>query len=99
MTSSSKFIAIGLCAIMLPGCALHKGGTIYEDPSAMAVLSPTQGSSVHGAVTFVRTGGGGAVEVQHNGIQAEHTPRPAPYEGGRRHARGGSDGGGTLQPT
>ena len=99
MTSSSKFIAIGLCAVMLPACTLHKGGTIYEDPSAMAVLSPTQGSSVRGAVTFVRTNGVALVNVNMTGFKPNSTHGLRIHDSGDCTARDGSSAGGQFNPT
>ena len=99
MTSSSKFIAIGLCAVMLPACTLYKGGTIYEDPSAMAVLSPTQGSSVRGAVTFVRTNGVALVNVNVTGFKPNSTHGLRIHESGDCTARDGSSAGGQFNPT
>lgn len=99
MTSSNKLIAIGLSAIMLPACALYKGGTIYEDPSAMAVLSPTQGSSVHGAVTFVRTNGVALVNVNMTGFKPNSTHGLHIHESGDCTARDGSSAGGHFNPT
>jgi Cu-Zn family superoxide dismutase len=53
---AGKLVLIGLCAILLPACAGRNGATIYQDPSAIAVLYSTQGGPVHGVVTFVRSG-------------------------------------------
>ncbi len=99
MTSSSKLITMGLCAIMLPACAAHKGGTIYEDPSAMALLGPTQGSLVHGAVTFVRTGGVALVQVNMTGFEPNSTHGLHIHESGDCTARDGSSAGGYFNPT
>ena len=57
MNISSKLVVIGLGVVLLPACGGINGPTIYQDPSAIAVLSPSQSSSVYGAVTFVRSGG------------------------------------------
>ena len=99
MTSSSKLIAMGLCAIMLPACASPKGGTIYEDPSAIAVLAPTQGSLVHGAVTFVRTSGVALVQVNMTGFEPNSTHGLHIHESGDCTARDGSSAGGHFNPT
>ncbi len=56
MNISSKLVVIGLGVVLLPACSGINGATIYRDPSAMAVLSPAQGTSVYGVVTFVRSG-------------------------------------------
>lgn len=99
MTRFTKFIAAGLCAIMLPACALYKSGTIYEDPSAMAVLSPTQGSSVHGAVTFVRTGGVALVNVNMMGFKPNSKHGIHIHDSGDCTARDASSAGGHYNPT
>ncbi len=99
MTRICKFIAPGLCAIMLPACAMFKSGTIYEDPSAMAVLSPTQGSSVHGAVTFVRTGGVALVNVNMMGFKPNSTHGLHIHDSGDCTARDASSAGGHYNPT
>lgn len=99
MTISVKLTAIGLYAVMLPGCAAHKGGTIYEDPSAMAVLSSTQGSSVHGAVTFVRKRGAALVNVNMTGFKANSTHGLHIHESGDCTARDAASAGGHFNPT
>lgn len=90
---------MGLCAIALPGCALHKSGTIYEDPSAIAVLSPTEGSSVYGAVTFVRSGGIALMQVNMTGFKPNSTHGLHIHESGDCTARDGSTAGGHFNPT
>jgi superoxide dismutase, Cu-Zn family len=99
MTISSKLIAIGLCAVLLPACASRKGGTIYEDPSAMAVLSPTQGSTARGTVTFVRTSGVALVKVNMTGFKPNSTHGMHIHESGDCTARDGSSAGGHFNPT
>jgi Cu-Zn family superoxide dismutase len=99
MTRSSKLIAIWLCTIMLPACSTFKDGTIYEDPSAIAVLSPTQGSSVHGAVTFLRTKGVALVTVNMTGFKPNTTHGLHIHESGDCTARDGSSAGGHFNPT
>ncbi len=99
MTSSGKLIAIGLCAMLLPACALHKGGTIYEDPSAMAVLSPTEGSSVRGVVTFVRTKEVTLVQVNLTGFKPNSMHGMHIHESGDCTSRDGSSAGGHFNPT
>jgi superoxide dismutase, Cu-Zn family len=99
MTRSSKLIAIGLCTIMLPACSMFKDATIYEDPSAIAVLSPTQGSSVHGAVTFLRTKGVALVNVNMTGFKPNTTHGLHIHESGDCTARDGSSAGGHFNPT
>jgi Cu-Zn family superoxide dismutase len=98
MTSSSKLIAIGLCVTMLLACASHKGGAIYEDPSAVAVLSPTQGSSVHGTVTFVRTKGVALVNVNITGFKPNSAHGLHIHESGDCTARDAASAGGHFNP-
>jgi len=57
MNISGKLVVIGLGVVLLAACTGINGPTIYQDPSAMAVLAPSQGNSVYGVVTFVRSGG------------------------------------------
>jgi Cu-Zn family superoxide dismutase len=99
MISSSKLIVVACCVLMLPACALHKGGTIYEDPSALAVLSPTLGSSVHGAVAFVRTDKIALVQVNLTGFKPNSTHGLHIHESGDCTARDGSSAGGHFNPT
>ena len=99
MRISSKLLAIGLCALLLTACASRKGGTIYEDPSAMAMLSPTQGSSVHGTVTFVRTSGVALVIVNMTGFKPDSAHGLHIHESGDCTARDGSSAGGHFNPT
>lgn len=99
MTISNRLIAVGLCAVMVPACASRKGGTIYEDPSAMAVLSPTQGNSAHGTVTFVRTSGVALVKVNMTGFKPNSAHGLHIHESGDCTARDGSSAGGHFNPT
>jgi superoxide dismutase, Cu-Zn family len=99
MTSFKKLVAIGMCAIMQPACALHKGGTIYEDPSAMAVLSSTDGSSVRGVVTFVRTNEVTLVQVNLTGFKPNSMHGMHIHESGDCTSRDGSSAGGHFNPT
>jgi superoxide dismutase, Cu-Zn family len=99
MTHSRKLIAIGLCTILLQACALHRGGTIYEDPSAMAVLSSTDGSSVYGMVTFVRTSEVTLVQVNLTGFKPNSMHGLHIHESGDCTSRDGSSAGGHFNPT
>ena len=99
MTTSGKLAVIGFCAVMLPACATHKGGTIYEDPSAIALLSSTQGSSVHGAVTFVRKSGAALVNVKMAGFKPNSTHGLHIHEIGDCTARDAASAGGHFNPT
>lgn len=42
-----------LCAVLAAGC-MHQGATRFDDPSAIAVLDPTEESTLRGVVDFVR---------------------------------------------
>ena len=69
MNISSKLVVIGLSIVLLPACGGINGPTIYQDPSAMAVLQPAQGGSVYGVVTFVRSGGAVLVKANMTGFK------------------------------
>ena len=99
MTGLIKLNAIGLCVTMLAACASHKGSTIYEDPSAVAVLSPTQGNSVHGTVTFVRTSGVALVNVNMTGFKPNSMHGMHIHESGDCTARDASSAGEHFNPT
>ncbi len=99
MTGLIKLNAIGLCVTMLAACASHKGGAIYQDSSALAVLSPTQGNSVHGTVTFVRTSGVALVNVNMTGFKPNSMHGLHIHESGDCTARDGSSAGGHFNPT
>src|SRR5258706_16139737 len=99
MVTCSKLALIGLCAVILPACATHNGATIYEDPSAMAVLSSTQGSSVHGVATFVRADGVAMVNVNMSGFKPNSIHGVHIHESGDCTARDGSSAGGHFNPT
>src|SRR5258706_8169905 len=99
MVTCSKLALIGLCAVILPACATHNGATIYEDPSAIAVLSSTQGSSVHGVATFVRSGGVAMVNVNMTGFKPNSIHGLHIHESGDCTARDGSSAGGHFNPT
>ncbi|HWA13907.1 MAG TPA: superoxide dismutase family protein [Burkholderiales bacterium] len=97
-----KRMGIGLlaaaCAGMVVGCAGNKGGTRYDDPSAIAVLEPTQGNSVRGAVDFVRTGNDVTVTVSLSGFAPNSTHGIHIHEIGDCTARDGSSAGGHFNP-
>ena len=99
MISPAKLATIGLCAIVLPACATHNGPTIYEDPSAIVVLSSTQNNSVHGVATFVRDGGAVLVNVNMAGFKPNSTHGVHIHENGDCTARDGSSAGGHFNPT
>jgi Cu-Zn family superoxide dismutase len=83
---------------MVAGCAGNTGGTRYDDPSAIAVLAPTQGNSVRGAVDFVRTGNGVTVTVGLSGLAPNSTHGIHIHEVGDCTARDGSSAGGHFNP-
>jgi len=94
-----NWIALGACVAMLPACGGNTSGTRYEDPSAMAVLEPTQGSTVHGAVDFVRKGGSVLVTANLSGLAPNSTHGIHIHENGDCTARDGSSAGGHFNPS
>lgn len=99
MITPARLIFVGVCAVMLPACATHNGPTVYEDPSAIAVLSSTQNSSVHGVVTFVRSGGVAQVNLNMTGLKPNSTHGLHIHESGDCTARDASSAGGHFNPT
>jgi Cu-Zn family superoxide dismutase len=99
MMNPAKLIFICACAVMLPACATHNGPTVYEDPSAMAVLSSTQNNSVHGVVTFVRSGGVALVNVNMTGFKPNSVHGIHIHESGDCTARDASSAGSHFNPT
>lgn len=85
--------------VLLAACASNRGGTIYEEPSAMAVLTPTQGNSVRGAVDFVRKGGSVLVTANLSGLKPNSTHGFHIHENGDCTARDASSAGGHFNPT
>jgi Cu-Zn family superoxide dismutase len=65
----------------------------------MAVLSSTQNSSVHGAATFVRSGGVALVNVNLAGFKPNSTHGLHIHDSGDCSARDGSSAGGHFNPT
>ena len=66
-----KIIAVGAAATALSAC--KNGPTVFDDPSAIAVLAATPGSSVHGVVTFVRAGDATQVNANLSGFKPNST--------------------------
>jgi Cu-Zn family superoxide dismutase len=99
MNTPAKLVVASVCVVMLPACATHNGPTIYEDPSAMAVLSSTQSSSVHGVATFVRKGKVAMVSVNMTGFKPNSTHGIHIHESGDCTARDASSAGGHFNPT
>jgi len=97
---TTGWLIAAACGLMLPACAGHdKGGTRYEDPSAMAVLEPTQGSTVRGAVDFVRKGGAVLVTANLSGLAPNSTHGIHIHEIGDCTARDGASAGPHFNPS
>jgi len=97
LSSAPKFLVAGACIGVLCGCS--NGPTVYEDPSAIAVLSSTQNSSVRGAATFVRSGAVAVVNVNLAGFKPNSTHGLHIHDSGDCSARDGSSAGGHFNPT
>jgi len=95
--ASRQFGTVTL-ALLLGACATHNGPTIYDDPSAIAVLTATSGSSVHGVVTFVRMARVTLVNTNFAGFQPNSKHRIQFYERGDCSARDGSSAGAPFNP-
>jgi Cu-Zn family superoxide dismutase len=85
-----------LSVILLSACS--NGPTVYQDPSAMAVLSSTQNSSVHGVATFVRSGGVAMVNLNMAGFKPNTVHGLHIHDSGDCSARDGSSAGGHFNP-
>jgi Cu-Zn family superoxide dismutase len=96
----NRTIATGLLACALvTGCASGGGdGTRYDDPSAIAVLEPTEGNTVRGAVDFVRKGGEVLVTTNLSGFAPNTTHGMHIHEVGDCTARDGSSAGEHFNP-
>ena len=99
MKARAGLFVVGVWAVLLPACATHNRPTVYEDPSAMAVLSSTQNSAVHGVATFVRSGGVALVNVNMTGFKPNSTHGLHINESGDCTARDASSAGGQFNPT
>jgi len=91
--------AFAVCVALLAGCASHQSGKRFEDPSAIAVLEPTEGSSVRGAVDFVRKGNVVLVTAILSGLAPNSTHGIHVHETGDCTARDGSSAGDHFNPT
>jgi len=90
---------LGICASLLPACAGYHDPTIYEDPSAMVVLSSTQSSPVHGVVTFLRTGGATRISANLSGFKPNTSHGMHIHEKGDCSARDAASAGEHFNPT
>ena len=84
---------------MLSACAWHKYPTIYDDPSAIAVLAATQGNPVHGVVTFVRKGRTTLVNANLSGFKPDSSHGMHIHENGDCSARDAASAGEHFNPT
>jgi Cu-Zn family superoxide dismutase len=87
----------GICAAVLAACA-GQGGKRFDDPSAIAVLEPTEGSLVRGAVDFVRKGDAVVVTAYLSGLAPNTTHGMHIHEVGDCTARDGSSAGDHFNP-
>jgi len=99
MTISSRLAVIGLISAMLPACQSRTAATIYDEPSAIAVLAGTEGSPVRGMVTFVRKGGATLVNANITGFKPNSTHGMHIHENGDCSARDASSAGAHFNPT
>ena len=88
---------VGALGVMLLG-ACSNGPTVYQDPSAIAVLSSTQNSSVHGVVTLIRSGGVAEVNVNLAGFKPNTVHGLHIHDSGDCTARDGNSAGGHFNP-
>lgn len=95
---SRAWASLGLSVLLLPACATRNGPTLYDDPSAIAVLQATTGSSVHGVVTFVRMAEVTLVNANFSGFRPNTRHRLQVYERGDCSARDASSAGEPFSP-
>lgn len=93
-----KGLLVGVCIALLPACAGSQGGKRFDDPSAIAVMEPTQGSMVRGAVDFVRKGDAVVVTANLSGFEPNTTHGFHIHETGDCTARDGSSAGEHFNP-
>lgn len=97
--NTTGWILLATSGLVLSACAINdRGGTRYQDPSAMAVLEPTQGSTVRGAVDFVRKGGAVLVTANLSGLAPNSTHGMHIHEHGDCTARDASSAGAHFNP-
>jgi Cu-Zn family superoxide dismutase len=91
------WMLLAACAGLGIGCT-NNGPTRFDDPSALAVLEPTQGSNVRGAVDFVRSGSNVTVTANLSGFAPNSTHGIHIHEAGDCSARDGSSAGAHFNP-
>jgi Cu-Zn family superoxide dismutase len=89
---------LAACTGIVAGCT-GNGPTRYDDPSAIAVLEPTQGNAVRGAVDFVRSGNDVTVTMNLSGFAPNSTHGVHIHEVGDCSARDASSAGAHFNPT
>src|SRR5262249_7560275 len=94
---TSAALSLGLFVIWMAGCS--NGPTIYDDPSAIAVLSATQNNAVHGVATFVRMDGDVLVSVNMAGFKPNSVHGLHIHDSGDCSARDAASAGGHFNPT
>lgn len=94
---AGTWLLLAACVGAAAGC-VGGAGTRYDDPSAIAVLEPTQGSSVRGAVDFVRSGSDVTVTANLTGFAPNSTHGMHIHEVGDCTARDGSSAGPHFNP-
>lgn len=99
MTPSGRVMTACASLFLLPACANHKQATVFDDPSAIVVLSPTQNSSVRGVATFIRSGNVARVNLNMAGFKPNSTHGVHIHESGDCSARDASSAGGHFNPT
>jgi Cu-Zn family superoxide dismutase len=87
-----------LCAVLAAGC-MHQGATRFDDPSAIAVLDPTEESTLRGVVDFVRKDKLVLVTASLSGAAPNSTHGMHIHEVGDCTARDASSAGDHFNPT
>lgn len=98
MNAARKWVLAGLCVALLSACGGPKGGKRFDDPSAIAVLEPTEGQTARGAVDFVRKGAAVVVTANLSGLPPNKTHGIHIHEIGDCTARDGSSAGEHFNP-
>ena len=97
-TKSINTVAVGVGAAVLTACHINNGPTVFDDPSAIVVLAATPGSSVHGVVTFVRSGDATQVNANLSGFKPNSTHGMHVHELGDCSAHDASSAGEHFNP-